>query len=85
MSPCLAMRRERTRSHDISTRLVRQSTRSVRLTLLPLKTASCGDIFEQFEILVGTPRQATSYGDMRRVVHDNRRHMASSLRDVASS
>ena len=25
----------------------------------------------KFEILVGTPRQATSYGDMRRVVYDN--------------
>ena len=40
---------------------------------------------ELWRFLVGTPRQATSYGDMRRVVYDNRRHMASSLRDVASS
>ena len=30
MSPCLARRRERTRSHDISMRSVRQSTRALR-------------------------------------------------------
>ena len=26
---------------------------------------------KQFKILVGTPRQATSYGEKRRVVYDN--------------
>ena len=39
---------------------------------------------KQFKILVGTPRQPTSYEEKLKVVYDNRRHMASCLSDVAS-
>ena len=47
--------------------------------------ASCGDNFKQFKIVVDSPRQATSYGDMRQDVYDNWRHVPSFVRDEASS
>ena len=40
---------------------------------------SAPENLKQFKILVGTPRQPTSYGEKLTVVYDNWRHMASSL------
>ena len=76
-------------THDISTSSARVLFDKIRdqyeLCSSHFKTASCYENFKPFKILVAFPRQATSYGELRRVVYDNRRHMPSSLRVATSS